>query len=170
MSLALPAATLDPEAALALVEPDRRQFAEVFASGNVKAVELMKAAGISSATYYRWIKDEAILAYVDAVGRDVGRRAKRRLRGMVDDALDTLNAARSDYDMTPTMLRAATEILDRAGVTKEEITRSGAGGGDTVVQVNLNIPINTNAYEEQQERRRRREAAVEATYAEQADE
>jgi hypothetical protein len=167
MTALLPAhAALDPEEALARVDPDRREFAILYSEGKVRPAELMKTAGISSATYYRWIKDDAILAYTDAVGRDVGRRGKRRLRQEVDGAIENIIAIQTDPDATPTMLKASLEILDRAGVTREEITRSGQGGGDTVVQINMAIPINTNAYDEQQERRRRREeAALEATYA-----
>lgn len=170
MSIALQSGNLHPEDALQAVEPDRREFAVLWAEGKVGAAELCKVADISTATYYRWIKDERIVAYADAIGRSVAGRAKRRLRGEVDDAISNIVAAQTDMTVTPTMLKASLEILDRAGVTREETTKAGTGGGDTVVQVNLSIPINADARDEQEERRRRRELrAQEATYVDVTD-
>jgi hypothetical protein len=171
VSIALTPGNLHPEDALALVEPERREFAVLWAEGKVGAAELCKTADISTATYYRWIKDERIVAYADAIGRSVGARAKRRLHGEVDNAIDNMIAIQTDPTATPTMLKASLEILDRAGVTRQETTKAGVGGGDTVVQVNLSIPINADARDEQEERRRRRELrAQEATFVDVTDE
>ncbi len=160
-----------PEGALEQVAPDRREFAILYAEGKTDVSQMLQICDISSATYYRWLKeDKAIAAYADAAGRQVATRAKRQLRAQVDVALQAIVGLLTDAD-TPhaVKLRAATEILDRAGVTKEELTRAGVGGGDTVVQVNLAIPVNADARAQQEERQRRRSAALEATYVESTD-
>lgn len=168
---ALPApSTLNPEDALALVEPERRGFAVLLAEGKTGMQELAGLNGLALSSAYRWAKDGTIVAYVDAVGRDSGLRAKRQLRQHIDAALGTLVRIMGD-DLAPhaAQLKAATEILDRAGVTKEELTRSGQGGGDTVVQVNILNPVNPDAQDEQRERaRRKREhmATIEAQFTE----
>lgn len=138
-------------------DPTETAFALLVAEG-AKISDAGNQVGISAATAYRWMKRAGVKALVEQAQQEVRERFLRRLFYLGDQAIDTLELAMRNPDMSPTQRQAADSVLDRIGVDKRAIVKHLESlGGDVVVQVNINVPVNAQVVDEQAERRRRRE-------------
>lgn len=138
-------------------DPTELAFALLVAEG-VKISDAGEQVGISTATAYRWIKRPSVKTLVEQAQQEVRERFLRRLFYLGDQAIDTLEQAMRNPDMSPTQRQAADSVLDRIGVDKRTIAKHLESlGGEVAVQVNINVPVNATVVDEQAERRRRRE-------------
>ena len=141
-----------------------QEFAILLAEGT-KVTEAGKQVGIATATAYRWVKNPAILDIVATMQKDVRQEKVRRLFALADKAIDTYEAALDGADITPTQKSSADAVLDRIGLSKEQIVKH-VGDADQPITFEFKVPFNPDARAEQEERRRRRAEAqaIEGTY------
>lgn len=149
--MARPAGILDP-AQLRL----QQDFAVLLAEGT-KTSEAAKALGIPPSTAFRWAKDPTVTEIVGQAQSEVRNRLVRRLFALGEKALDVMERSLDEGDVPPTQQKTADSVLDRIGVSREQIMKH-VGSADDPIQVVFNAPINVNARAEQEERRRRRAA------------
>lgn len=139
-------------------DPQETAFALLVAEGS-RISDAGKEVGISAATAYRWIKKPTVRGLVEQAQQEVRERFLRRLFALGDQAIQTLDEAMRNPEMSPTQRQAADSVLDRIGVDKRAVEKHLAAlGGDVAVQVNINVPVNAQVVDEQAERRRRRES------------
>lgn len=115
--------------------------------------EAGKDAGISHATSYRWQKKPEIQAFIVEVQKSLRNRGMMKLYRATDESVDLLLRARTDPEVTPTMLKATMTHLEKVGFKMDDITRV-VGDENQPIVLKLNVPYNPNAAQEQQERER----------------
>lgn len=141
-----------------------QQFAILLAEGT-KVSEAGAAVGISPATAYRWVKNPAILEVVATMQKEVRQGGVRQLFGLMGKAIKAYEDALDGKDVEPTRKSSADAVLDRIGLSKEQIVKH-IGDADQPITVEFKVPFNPDARAEQEERRRRRAEAqaIEGTY------
>jgi hypothetical protein len=142
---------LDPEAL-----KRQQDFAVLLAEGT-KTSDAAKDLGIPLSTAFRWAKDPKVVEIVAQAQHEVRLRFVRRLFRLGEQALDVMEQSLTTGDVTPTQQKTADSVLDRIGVSREQIMKH-IGSADEPIQVVLNAAVNPDARAEQEERRRRRAA------------
>jgi hypothetical protein len=131
-------------------------FAVLLAEG-MKTSLAAEQVGIPPSTAYRWVKEPRVQEIIAQALAEIRNRGVRRLSALADKAYDVIELTLDGGDVSPTRHKAATDLLDRMGISRQEIVKH-IGSADEPVVIEFNIPVNTNAQFEQEERRRRRAA------------
>ena len=87
--------------------------------------EIAKKIGISKVTAWRWRNTPEAAATLGAARNRQVERVNDRMSLLVDTALDVIEAVINDPEASPMVkVRAATVILDRAGITERAAAES----------------------------------------------
>lgn len=120
--------------------------------------------GISLATAYRWLKKKELAEGIAEVRSKIRAAGERKIQRHLDEAIDTLvdvmRTAKQDKDR----LAAANSILDRGGLSVQELIQANQTGSQVIVKTEY---INLDA-EDPAARQAARAKLQRETYANQA--
>lgn len=134
----------------------QQDFAVLLAEG-LKTSEAARKLDIPPSTAFRWAKEPAVTEYIAQAQAEVRNSLVRDLYRLGRKSIAVIEAALDGDEISPTRHKAATDTLDRIGVSRQEIVKH-IGSAEEPVVIEFNIPVNPNAQAEQEERRRRRAA------------
>lgn len=149
---------------LIALDEAERTFAALLAEG-IAIPEAAHQAGVSRATGYRWAKEPRVAEVVAEAQREIRAALVRKITGLGYPAITTLERAMTDPTITSTQVAAANSVLDRVGVSKQEIHKYVGDAAEPIV-IESRVPFNPLARAEQEQRRLARENAIDADFKE----
>lgn len=147
------ATTVQEEAAqrnLTAKEVQKERFASLLASGS-STEDAALAVEISAATGYRWAKEDGVTKLVKEWRAEVKEGLVRKMVRHGGVAIETVLDIMQDAEVSAqTRLQAAFGIMDRIGLSAQQLAQTGNEGAQVVIEQFLQL--NVNAADEQAKR------------------